>query len=102
MRFLNRLLLLAKVFEQSGVKALTDIIWQGDRLGITEDPDGLAWRIDDEPAGYTFGEMLFEVHLNATVERPIEIARKFEYDFLAVQCDSLRRKYLSSFWRSLS
>ena len=37
---------------------------------------------------------------HAGVEGPVEIARQFEYDFLAVHCDSLRRKYLFSFWRS--
>src|ERR1035437_147216 len=46
--------------------------------------------------------MLFEVELHAGVEGPIEIACQFEYDFIAIHCDSLRRKYLVSIWRSFS
>src|SRR5712671_1638023 len=84
------------------MEAVANIFRQGNRLGITEDLDRLACGVDDQPAVRAPGEMLFEVDPNTGVYGSIEIAGEFEYNFLAVHCVSLRRKYLFSFWRSFS
>src|SRR4029077_11599846 len=71
-----------------------------DGLGVAENRDGLAAGADDDAAVGGMGEGVFAIISHVGVEDSVEIACQFEYDFLAVHCVSLRRKYLLSFWRS--
>jgi hypothetical protein len=84
------------------VQATADIFGKRDGFGIAENLDGFAAGVDDQAAIGAAGEVQFEVASHAGVEDSVEIARQFEYYFLAVHCVSLRRKYLLSFWRSFS
>ena len=82
------------------MQAPADVIGEGNRFGVAEDLDGFAAGVDDQAAVGTSGEMLFEVDFHLGVENSVKVARQFNDDFLAVHFDSLRRKYLLSFWRS--
>src|ERR1700674_368788 len=99
---LGRLCVAAKALEERRVQALADIFGERDGFGVAENLDGFAAGVDDEAAVGATGEVLFEIHSHRGVEDTVEIARQFENYFLAIHCDSLRRKYLLSFWRSFS
>src|ERR1700693_6324510 len=99
---LGRLGVAAEALEKRRVQALADIVGERDGCGIAENLDGFAAGVDDQAAVGATGEVLFEIHSHGGVEDTVEIARQFEYYFLAVHCVSLRRKYLLSFWRSFS
>src|SRR6202049_2223011 len=92
----------AKAVEERSVQSLADIIGERDGFGVAENLDGFAAGVDDQAAVSATGEVLLEIHSHGGVEDTVEIARQFEDYFLAVHCVSLRRKYLLSFWRSLS
>ena len=84
------------------MQAIADIFGKRDGFGVAENLDGFAAGVDDYAAVGAAGKVLFEIDSHGGVEDSVEIARQFEYYFLAVHCASLRRKYLLSFWRSFN
>src|ERR1700730_2388068 len=84
------------------MQAMPDIIGQWYGFRVTENLDGFACGVNDDAAIGTAGEMLFKIDSDAGLKDTIEITGKFEYNFLAVHCVSLRRKCLFSLCRSFS
>ena len=84
------------------MQAIADIFGEGNWFGVAKNLDGLAAGVYNDAAIGAAGEVLFEIGAHVGVQDSIQIAGQFENNFLAVHCVSLRRKYLLSFWRSLS
>src|SRR6266852_7950738 len=90
---------LAQALFQRCVQAVANIGGQRHRLRVTEDLDGLLGRVHHQATVVAVLQVALQIRPGARVELPIEVTRKFEDDFFAVQFSSSFRKYLFIFWR---